>query len=71
MLQRSSEEKESEGASMVAWRSGDGGGALPPAAKSPASFEDSFARSISFSSIYLLSQTACNLLQKIFRSSLL
>ena len=47
MLQRSSEEKESERASMVAWRSGDGGGVSPPA-----SFEDSFARSISFSSLF-------------------
>ena len=52
MLQRSSEEKESEGASMVAWRSGDGGGASPPAAKPPASFDDSFARFISFSSSF-------------------
>ena len=32
MLQRSSEEKESERASMAAWRSGDGGGVSPPAA---------------------------------------
>ena len=51
MLQRSSEEKESEGASMVAWRSSDGGGVLPPAARSRTALLAPFLSQVRFLSL--------------------